>query len=280
MGMTVAEFALAWALEYPRPTRETQVHNEQMVRPFVEGYGGFLLDGVQRSDAQAFALEFPSHVRYARTMLRDAQRAGLIDRDPFEGVRVPRERRSAPDHVIHEDDVLKLAEAALNYYGGFFGQSFSGMIVVAAFSGLRLMEQARLEVEHCVPVGDAWELSVVDGKGRRDRQVLLAYPRAVAALELALLNARGGRLWRSPQRRPWTRNSLGRCFRPVRETAGVDVPWKMLRRFCASWMIDRGAEPIDVALALHGNTNPETVMRYYVVASRAASFERVAAVCS
>lgn len=280
MAMTVAEWADRWLERFPRPTPATNEHNAQMVRPLVAQWGRVSLRLLSEEHARLFAEEHPSLVRYARTMLEDARRAKLVDRNPFEGVRVCRDtRRSDPMTVISEQDVWALAGAALEYPSPF-GTSLRQAILLSAFSGIRLCELARLCPEHVVRRVAYDELLIVDGKGRRDRSVPIAHSPARDAIAWAI--ARRGMLdvpmFRSQKGHPWTRNSMGRTFKAVAETAEVDCSWKMLRRFCASWMIDRGLAPVDVAIALHGNTNPRTLARYYLVAERKASFERHAEV--
>lgn len=278
--MKVREFAAAWEELVPGSrTTQTVSHNRLMVKPFVRRFGRRELGAVSPADATSFAASWPSHARYARTFMRDAQTAGLVGGCPFDGLRLQGSRGRADIDVLSEAQAWDLVAAVDDVYEGLFAVRFRALVATSCFSGIRACGAAGLTSDD-IDDGRPVRLRVVE-KGAKARTVVLTPPRACEALSEAQAHAVGGLVFRSRDRRPLNRWSIGRAFRPVKFEAGLpDITWHELRHFCASWMIDRGAQPIDVALQLHGRTDPDVVLRYYVHASRETAFERIAQVCA
>jgi integrase len=277
--MEVSEFFESWG-DVPRGrSADTIAHNRLMVKPFVRRFGGRSLGDIGRGDAAAYMAEFPGHARYARTLMEDAREGHLIDRNPFEGLRLP--SRARPEaRALTEAEVWELVDCAGELYPGLFGVRFRAMIATSAFSGVRLSAAAALMEEDVLDAGDAVELSVVE-KGAQARRYVLGHSRARGLLSEALAVADGGLVFRSKTGRWLSRSGVCRAFAPVKRETGLDgITFHHLRHFCASWLIDNGAQPIDVAIQLHDSTDPGTVLRYYVHASRKASRERMAQVCA
>lgn len=271
--MTVREFVDRWPELYPRPSEDTTRHNALMVEPFARAYGRMLLTTVERKHAVEFTRRHPSHARYARTLMRDALADGLIGRDPFAGVKLPRSRGRAQNEPLSVGQVLALMAAAEGW--------LAPMIGVCAFSGLRLSEAAALEVMDIDRRGEPWRARVTPFKGSDGREAAIPGFVARDALSEALGDRWGGVVFRSKTGRRLTRSTVCRGFQRARDRVALpDVDFHELRHFAASWMVDQGVQPIDLAVQLHGHTNPDTVLRYYVKASRERAFARLEAVCS
>lgn len=125
----------------------------------------------------------------------------------------------------------------------------AGPLIVTAYTGLRLSEMAALD---CGDIDfDRARLLVRHGKGDK--------PRVVAVLEpahpvLASLYQEGGMetpmfVRREPDVR-WDRQSISRAYGPLRDEFGVPGSWHSLRHFHASFLLDRGASEMDVAIQL------------------------------
>lgn len=271
--MTVREFVDRWPELYPRPSADTTRHNAQMVEPFARAYGRLLLTSVERRHAVEFARRHPSHARYARTLMRDALADGLVERDPFQGVSLPRSRGRAEKEPLSVEQVFALVAASETW--------LAPMVAVCAFSGLRLTEAASLEVRDVDRRAEPWEARVTGLKGSRGRTVAIPAFVARDALTEALGDRWGGLAFRSKTGRRLTRSTVCRGFKRARELVGLpDTDFHELRHFAASWMVDRGAQPVDLALQIHGHTNPDVVFGFYVKASREQAFARLGEACS
>jgi integrase len=273
----LSDFAATWA-DLPRGrTMETVQHNALMVKPFVRELGRLELGAVGREQAVDYVGRFPRHARYARTLMEDARREGLIDRNPFEGLRLPTSPGRRDIDVLDENQAWTLVDAVDRVYDGVFAVRFRALLATLAFSGIRGCGAYGLRAGDVDMETRPVTLSVVE-KGQRDRQVVLAPARAVALLSEALAVSDGGLVFRNRQGNRLNRWSLRRALLPLVEESGLT--FHQLRHFTASWMIDRGAAPVDVAIQLHGNTNPDTLARYYLHASRTESQKRLAEVCA
>jgi integrase len=273
MVMTVRDFVDRWPELYPRRSPETTRHNAQMVRPFAQTYGRLRLDTLERRHAVEFARRHPSHARYARTLLSDAHRDGLIERNPFDGVALARSRGRADNEPLSEAQVFALIGASPGW--------LAPMVAVCAFTGLRLSQAAGLEVPDIDMRPDPWRARVGAQKGAKAREVAIAPRVAREALLEAVGDRWGGFVFRSATGRPLTRSTVCRGFKRARDLVALpDVDFHELRHFAASWMVDRGMQPIDLAMQLHGSTNPSTVLEFYVKVSRERSFARLGEVCS
>jgi integrase len=273
----VSEFFAVWG-DLPRGrSAETQAHNRLMVKPFVRRFGGREIGDIGPDDAASYMREFPSHARYARTMMEDMRRGHLIDRNPFEGLRLPSSPGRRDIDVLSEEQVWQLVDAAGDVYSGVFAVRFQGLLAVSAFSGIRACGAAGLR-ERDVDMRGAPVTLRVSEKGGKVREVSLIPERAVSLLSDALAHADGGLVFRGKRGQALNRWAIRRALEPVRADAGFT--WHQLRHFTASWMIDRGAQPIDCAIQLHGSTQPDVVLRYYTHASREESRKRLLEVCA
>lgn len=255
--MTVGEFFDRWADLSVGRTAETEKHNRAMVRPFVVAYERLPLGEMVPVDAQEWAKGRPGQVRYLRLFFADAVRLGLCDSNPFAGVRGGQTRtmdRTPPDLATL---ARIMAEAR---------PCFRDVIVVAAYTGLRCSELAMVEARDVVEV-PALRIVVRCGKGGRtgDHAPVLG-PAEDVVRDLAA--RREGRLFSSEGDRQWSRFSVAGAWKAACAPIGFESTFHSLRRFFATWLLNRGASYQDVAVALrhfdkHGRPNIELVARIY-----------------
>jgi integrase len=62
-----------------------------------------------------------------------------------------------------------------------------------------------------------------------------------------------------------THDQLRTRWDALRAETGLRCEFHQLRTFCATWLLEQGIDPIDVAVQLHGHTNPTVVMKYYAM---------------
>jgi integrase len=242
-------------------------HTAACAAPFVERFADERLSALRRDSLVLWSLERPGAVRYARTILADAVWAGLIESNPLVGVRSSAaELRVDPPTVADVDRLAALAPEPLGR-----------MILVAAYSGLRVSELAALEARDVTPGWPA-RLHVRCGKGGHERTSLLFGPGMAGIGSLPDV----GRVFRRPVSRVgWDRKSVNRLWVRIREEAGVpDCRFHDLRHFHATWLLDRGASDLDVAVQLGHRDGGELVRRRYGHPSSDLALGRLAEVAS
>lgn len=267
--MIVAELAEQRDVLFPRPSGDTMVHNALMVRPFVRSFGRRRLDGLEVLELRRWALSHPSHARYARALLSDAVLAGALTSNPMIGMRLPsvsRERSFQPEL----EDVDRLVSIA----DELGGEAFGAMVLAVAFSGMRSFQMASLDVPDVRSLGVPRRACVCAMKGEPGREVVVAAP-CRERLSEVLSGRAYGPAFRPPRARRWSRSSLSRAWAPVQEAFGRPVRFHALRGFFATWLLDRGATPMDVAMTLHGHANARTLMRYYARPGAGAALDRI-----
>ena len=115
------------------------------------------------------------------------------------------------------------------------------------------------------------------GEALRSRVAAVMGPGRAA---LARQTPEVGVVWHTPTGRPLTRESVGRLFKPVAEEAGHGGTFHSLRKFHATWLVDQGADPRDVAQQLGhvdraGRPYPDLVDRVYASPSAELALQRL-----
>jgi integrase len=236
---TVRDLAERWDDLIPRSDPETARHNRQMVESFVAAHGGKPLDAVTVFMARQFAVRHPSSVRYAKTFFADAVRLGLLEESPFAEVQAPQQEGRASNVPPTYAQVLAAARYA--------EPNFADFLLTAAFTGARLMELARVEARD---VESDRRLRLRHGKGRNGPR-----PRTVTMFEHAQSTVwrrkpEVGLVFTDVGGRRWDRRKVSRCWGAVRGAASIEDSFRCLRNFHGTWLIDRGASPLDVAVQL------------------------------
>ena len=175
------------------------------------------------------------------------------------------ERRRKPRAVCPTEELVhELAEHA---------GKLRGFLLTAAYCGARLFEVAALRASDV----NGNVLRVRCGKGGLARDVVLFEP----ALSELVVPERGW-IFRNGIGEPWTRQAVNKQWqRTLREVGwDEDLQFRDLRRFHATWLLDRGVSDLDVAVQLghfdrSGNPNPDLVRRVYGQPSKRAALDRL-----
>ena len=262
-----------WARRWPRWTDagpQTIRRVQHGIREFVAQYGS---QQIEECELGQWALMYPGKVRYVRSFLGDAVRAGVAASNPCEGIRAA-SGRSRAYYLPSEDDVLVMA-GAMGRYG------LRKFTLLAAFTGLRVSEVCDLRAEDLLENG---RVRVREGKGGRERTVALFCPEAVQeAPQTGVLFHRV--LWNDDlrvRRVAWTGKQVAKRWDAMRRSMGMPANFRFhdLRRFHATWLLDRGASDLDVAVQLghtdrSGAPNPELVRRVYGRPDHSAALSRL-----
>lgn len=279
--VTVREWSERWQRLYPGDrSAETRRHNDYMTGPFVRKHGSRKLEDVGQLLAQEWAVKHPGQVKFLRLMFSKAVKAGLLERNVWDHVELP--KRTKPKRRPPTPGELDLIlTAALDRYG----EHYADLFITVAFSGIRLSEVAALR---CRDVALPGRLTIWDEKKDRSQLVGVFGPGRDALARAVRRRWWSPKdmdrlIWVSPQRRPFTRASLGRVYRNVCAEAGVTgTTLHSLRHFCATWLLDHGADDRDVAIQLGhvdeaGHANTEHVRNTYGHPTTGPALERLEA---
>jgi len=156
------------------------------------------------------------------------------------------------------------------------------LVLTAAYSGLRVTETCNLNVSDISADG---VVTVRNGKGRTTRQTdycVLFEPALSAVRELTVPktiqfpNANGGR---------YDKDTVNKHWRRVRASLGYPTTFWFhdLRKFHATWLLNRGLSDIDVAIQLRhvdslGRPDPDLVRRVYGFADIPLALQRIRSV--
>ncbi len=204
--------------------------------------------------------------------MSEAEDAGLIVRTPCRKVRLPTDERDAPV-LLTPRDVQRLAEVVPSRY--------RGLVLTAAYTGLRWGELCGLRVPRVdllrrrIDVIDVLievdgELSFGPPKTRRSR-ARVSFPPFLADVLGAHIGAfpdpdpSRQLVFTSDDSAPLRRSNFRRrVWVPAVEEAGLplETTFHALRHACASWLIEAGANPLEVAEKLR-HTKITTTLSVY-----------------
>jgi integrase len=283
----VASFAARWTVDYPRPRASTNMHNAERVWPFGQAHERRRMDSITVEEARAWALRNPGQLPALRAMFNDARRSGMVVRNPFRelGIERSRGRRDLPSEWLTAKDVERLAECAREVHAANgYGDTLAGLLVFAAYTGLRPGELYALryddlgaETLEVRRAADSRTRSIMlpkNGRGRtivypaNARAAVESVPR-LAGVDLVFPSPTGGLLWSS---------SFSWIWKPVRCAFGrPTMALHELRHFCATYLLELGLAPADVAVQLGHTDNGALVMSTYGHPSDRAARARIAA---
>lgn len=244
----LAMFADRWVEEFPRQNPRSNTQMAYMIRPF----------------ARAWANRNRNAARYARTLYEDAISIGLAERNPFQGVRLA--YRHGQVRVPSEQEVAALI--------AHLDSPYSEAVGFAAYTGLRKGELLGLrgtdvrEDGHLLRVERqlAADGAVCDLKNHHYREAAVL-PQARPYLPDTRADVR---LF------PLNRPMLSYHWRRARHAVGVDeYVFHSLRHFHASWLLDLGATPVDIALQLGHRDGGRLVQELYGHPNDAIARERL-----
>jgi integrase len=218
-------------------------------------------------------------------MFNDARRLGLITTNPFAGLGIERSRgrRDLPSEWLTATDIDRLADTALRVHGEY-GPVMAAMVTFAAYTGIRPGELFALDfadidgsVLHVHRAADSRTRTITTPKNGHGRDVVLPR-RAREAVDrmprlydqqAVFVAPRGGRLWAPHFNWLWN---------PVRAAFGrPTMAFHELRHFCATYLLERGLSPADVAVQLGHRDGGALVMSTYGHPSERAAKARILA---
>lgn len=263
---TCASFAERWIEEWPRPEASTRRLYAAAARRFADHFGPTPLGEIERLTARTWALTVPRRVsQVIGTMYEDARNVGIVDNNPFAGLRLPASERQAEIIPPTMDEYRRLLEAC-PVLGGY-AVEFRAMIQFAAWTGLRqgeLFGLHRADVE-----GD--EVRVrrsrkLDGslglpKNGTVRTVPLLPPARV--LEDVPLREGSPFLFHTPRGNPLTKGTHAWSWQKVKAAAGLEIRWHDLRHFCATQLLELGLDHFAVSIQLGHTDGGALVMARY-----------------
>lgn len=281
---TVAQFAARWMDDYPRPRESTRRHNAERVRAFAAEHERRRMDSITVDDARRWARDHPTQLPALRAMFNDARRSSIVMTNPFAGLGIERGRgrRDLPSEWMTEEDVTALEQAARAVYGDY-GDTMAAIIRFAAYSGVRPGELFALEHDDLGTesiairrAADSRTRTVGLPKNGRARTITFPAPAREAVgmaarlhADLVFVGPRGGQLWSS---------AFSWLWKPVRAAAGrPSMSFYELRHFCATWLLDLGLSPADVALQLGHTDGGALIMSTYGHPSERAARGRILA---
>lgn len=264
---TCASFAERWLEEWPRPEASTRRLYAAAVRRFADHFGPTPLGEIERLTARTWALSVPRKVsQVIGTMYEDARDVGIVEHNPFAGLRLPTTEKRAQIVAPTMEEYRGLLEACPTLGG--YAREFRAMIQFAGWTGLRqgeLFGLHRADVDgHEVHVRRARKLDGTLGlpKNGTARAVLLLPPARV----LDDVPCREGSpfLFHSPRGQPLHKGTHAWSWQKVKAAAGLPkVRWHDLRHFCATQLLELGLDHFAVSIQLGHTDGGALVMARY-----------------
>jgi integrase len=280
---TVGRFAARWTTDYPRPKESTNMHNAGMIKRFAAEHVDTQLDRVTPAMARAWCLERKSDLQALRAMFGDAKRDNYIRSNPFSDLRIPRGngRRDLQSEWLTAADVDHLVKTASTVNSEATGVLVGSIIQFAAYTGIRPGELFAL-THDCIN-GNDLEIrgalnshtgTITTPKNGRTRTIALvaqareAIERTPRLDDNLVFTSPAGRMLRQP--------AWWQLWNPVRNAAGrPGMDFYELRHFAATWLLELGLSPFDVATQLGHTDGGALVMSTYGHPSERAARNRI-----
>jgi len=280
--LTVDQFAAAWLRDYARPSAATRRSYRYALNALRSEFGERRLDSIDRPEARAWARRSPhANARVVRAMYGDALLDGLVDFNPFAGLRLQQPRGRKDLTALSEAEIDGLADRALQALDLDMASVMRAMILVAGYCGPRPGElfalgwsdvrADELDIRGSI---DATGQMKAPKNGKPRTIVLPPKPRQA----LAELPRRVDVPWvfSTPRGRRFSKGSLRYWWTPVRSAFGRPrLEFYELRHACATLLLERGLAPQDVAVQLGHSDGGRLVQEVYGHPSEAAARERL-----
>ena len=286
--VTVSEWAAVWLSDYVRPAAATRSNYRYGAKRVVTDMGDVLLADIDRPVARKHAGTWPHSVtKVARAMFGDAMRDGLIEFNPFTGLRIETPRGRKDIDALAESEIHELAAIAEQHYGPDYGPECAAIILTLGFVGLRpgelcSLRRADLDLEH-----QALTIRFNTGADGREKLPKNGKPRVVAMLPEALealerVPARidqDARIFYTLRGQPFNKGNLNYWWRPISVawTAAGGRPLSLywLRHACATLLLERGLSHADVAVQLGHTDGGALIMSTYGHPSEQRALDRI-----
>lgn len=285
-GQRIEEYALAWLAHYPRRKHSTRRKYEADVRwltdehPRVMGkdFARLPLEEVDRPLARAFARQYPHRKNTLSAMFTDAMHDGVVKVNPFHGLALPAPRGRKDILPLTEEEVELLGNCALAVHEDEHVRwTWLGLIKFLAYVGCRPGEAFALRHENLDYQNEEVliERALVNGvedTPKNGRARLVVFPiHAHDAVACASWKSNSDRVFTAPRGGTFNKSQSFRYWDPIRREferrlspqrreqlrrARGDKPLALyeLRHFCATYLLDKGMAPEDVAYQL-GHTD-------------------------
>lgn len=268
---TCDSFAERWPRDYPRPRASTNEHNRERVKRFGEDFRGVKLAEVDRPTARAWAQKHRANLPAVRAMFGDAVRDGLVDANPFAELRLPGSKGRKHIVALTEAELHALADLALDprmELGDAYGREYRAMILFAGYVGLRpgelfALQRGDVQGQLCrIERSRSRTGEIGPTKTGMARTVTVPPMAQDALLDVPAHPSRV--LFTSPADRMWTQPSHHRYWARLRLLAGrPGWDFYALRHTAATFLLERGVTPWDVAVQLGHTDGGQLVMQLY-----------------
>lgn len=283
-GISVSEFAIVWQRDYARPGAVTRQTYRYGLANFITEFGRRRLDSITRPEARRWATTNPhGNARIVRAMYSDALRDGIVDLNPFSGLRLQQPRGRKDLTALTEAEVDQLADTALACLPGDVGPTLRAMILIAGYCGPRPGELVELRW----PDVQGEELNVtrsLDGTGKvklpkNNLTRTVAIPaKARTALDQLARQPDTDLLFVTPRGKRFSKGTLRYWWVQVRQAASrPTMEFYELRHACATMLLERGLTPADTAIQLGHTDGGRLVMAVYGHPDESAARERIKA---
>ncbi len=276
-------FAKRWVQDYcgglEGSTRKTY---EYAVRLFARDFAGLPLCGVDRPMARRWAIRQSENTRAViRNMFNHAWRDGLVADNSFSALGFKQSRGRKDIVALTEEQVSALADVAVEVHGEDYGPTVRAMILFAAYTGMRPGEIFALQwgdigaSEVHVRQNRSTTGQLKRPKNGKSRRVVLPPP-ARQALRDVIRHVDVPWVFTTKTAKQFSGPSLHYTWNPVRMAAGRRaMDFYELRHFCATYLLERGLPPSDVAIQLGHTDNGALVMSTYGHPSEEAARGRI-----
>ncbi len=281
---TVGSFAARWVADYPRPRSSTNVSNAERVKPLIADLGDVRLTDLTRPMARAWALKHRWALPAARAMYADAMNDGLVDFNPFATLRLPGSEGRKRIIALTELELGALAEQALKAWpDDGWAWSYRAMILFAGYVGLRpgelfALERANVAGDLCLIEQALDSKSGLIGPTKNGRARTVTVPPVARDAIADLPRNASGLLFESPRGQMWRQPSHHHRWKVVRAMEGrPGLDFYELRHAAATFLLERGMTPSDVAVQLGHTDGGRLVQTLYGHPSETAARERLLA---
>ncbi|HEV2058196.1 MAG TPA: site-specific integrase [Solirubrobacteraceae bacterium] len=281
---TIESFAGRWVRDYPRPRLSSNTSNADRIKALMRELGGIRLTDLSRPMAREWALKHRWAVPAARAMYADAINDGLVDSNPFSGLRLPGSEGRRRIVALTEGELQGLAEQALKAWpDDGWAWSYRAMILFAGYVGLRpgelfALQRANVAGDLCLIERALESKSGTIGPTKNGRSRTVTVPPVARDAIADLPRNASGLLFESPRGQMWRQPSHHHRWKVVRSMAGrPGLDFYELRHCAATMLLERGMTPWDVAIQLGHQDGGRLVTSLYGHPSEVAARERLLA---